>query len=172
MVARCRRGPYAGFAASRLNAVSPSTGPGTSIRKTYCGPAVSISQASSAIETIVIRKADAVGDRQRRADEAGRGEAGVEGGELRRVAGDDHTPEQQEGEEERHGRQERERRDEAAQAGRRQLNVGNARAADPPRKKPPTVQPRKPVAIAAKLHTGTVAPSLPRRAASSTGRNA
>ena len=47
---------YAGFAASRLNAASPSTGPGASIRKTYCGPAVSMSQASSAIETIVIEK--------------------------------------------------------------------------------------------------------------------
>jgi hypothetical protein len=34
------------------------------------------------------------------------------------------------------------------------------------------MQPRNPVAIAAKLHTETVAASLPRRAASSTGRNA
>ena len=41
---------------SRLNAASPSTGPGASITKTYCGPAVSISQASNAIETIVIEK--------------------------------------------------------------------------------------------------------------------
>jgi hypothetical protein len=44
---------HAGFAASRLSAASPSTGPATSIRKAYCGPAVSISHASSAIETIV-----------------------------------------------------------------------------------------------------------------------
>ncbi|TWT01673.1 hypothetical protein FQU96_31810 [Reyranella sp. CPCC 100927] len=52
MVARCRRVPHAGFAASRRNAASPSTGPGISIRNTYCGPAVSISRPSSAIETI------------------------------------------------------------------------------------------------------------------------
>src|SRR5690554_3061221 len=37
----------------RLRASSPNTGPGTSIRKTYCGPTVSMRIDSSAMDTIV-----------------------------------------------------------------------------------------------------------------------
>src|SRR5581483_11635618 len=81
-------------------------------------------------------KANAVDDRKGRADEMRWGIAGIERGKLRRIADDNNPPEEQEPHHGRLRQEVGERRQQAAQARRRELKERNPGAAEAPLQEP------------------------------------